>query len=391
MGNAISEFLELDHQIDKTAGARSEYAKSILLRGALPGAAIGAGLGGLASEEGSRGKGAIAGAVGGGLIGSGGAALADVDTYRARKGLYDLVRKGKGSMNKATLEGVDAVDDLKRAVGEPYTAKEPLSREAAEQVSKRVAQADEALSGAARAAEEGEFAEQVLKGKTFVDPQGRTLRAPQFGDSGLGPGALEMGATGGLVGSAAAAPFWDWDGQGGQLPSKKPKEKSAAQLVKEAAVGREMIEQGTKAFTKSLSGGLGQLAAGAAMTAGAYGASKAIQAATSAINRGRGYKRMMEIHPDLADRDEQQVKGMYNLLHKASPTMAMNPYVAGGFIRRTEHASNYVDPKMVSDLAGAEANIQRSAWGGVSEPMRFATGMLPGVGFENLDKAPGKD
>lgn len=157
------------------------------------------------------------------------------------------------------------------------------------------------------------------------------------------------------------------------------------QLAKEGGLwsaAKDVGQKAGKSFASSMGSGLGQLGAGALMTAGAYGASKAISAASAAINRSRGYKKMMEVHPDLSDRDEEQVKGMYNLLHKTSPTMAMNPYVAGGFVRKTEHASQYVDPKMVTDLASAEANIQRSSLGGVGEPMRLAgqmMGMMPGA------------
>jgi hypothetical protein len=160
-------------------------------------------------------------------------------------------------------------------------------------------------------------------------------------------------------------------------------------MAKEGAAPMGLRAMGQKAlssFTGSLGTAAGQLGAGALISAGAYGASKAIQAASSAINRSRGYKKMMEIHPDLADRDEEQVKGMYNLLHKSAPTMAMNPYVAGGFIRRTEHASQYVDPKMVSDLAQAEATIQRNAMGGAAGPMEFASRMIGAMPSAKLDE-----
>ena len=385
MGNPVSEFLEFDQQLEKRAAgpAGLGYAKSVLLRGALPGAAIGGGLGAAMAEEDSRLQGALAGGAGGALLGAGGAAAADAPVYKMRKHWTDIANKARGLGNKATLESVDAVDDLKRAVGTPYSGQEPLKKEVAEQVSKRVSDADDMAGRAAQAAEEGEFAERLLKGEKFEHPTGGTMGVPQFGEGdpmGYLGTPLGLGASGGLVGSVAATPF-------AADPDAPPKKKSAAQIVKEAA-GIINPELAKETFGKALMGGLGAAGAGVALSAGVGLGQKAIQAATSAINRGRGYKRMMEIHPDLAERDDQQVKGMYNLLHKASPTMAMNPYVAGGFIRRTEHASNYVDPKMVSDLAGAEANIQRNAWGGMSEPLRVASGMMPGL---NLGEVGGSD
>lgn len=140
---------------------------------------------------------------------------------------------------------------------------------------------------------------------------------------------------------------------------------------------------GTKALGRldrlgrTMEGGLYQAGGAAVIGLGLGLGQKAIQGAWNAINRSRGFKKMMAVHPDLAERDDQQVKGMYNLLHKTAPTMAMNPHVAGGFIRRTEHASQYVDPKMVADLADAESKIQRTAWGGIGEPIKMVAGMMP--------------
>lgn len=138
-----------------------------------------------------------------------------------------------------------------------------------------------------------------------------------------------------------------------------------------------------KTFGKGLIAGAGTLAAGVALSGAMTLGAQAIQAATSAINRSRGYKRMLEVHPDLTDRDEEQVKGMYNLLHKTAPTMAMNPHVAGGFIRRTEHASQYVDPKMISDLAGAEAKIR--AVSSPTDMLQSATKFMPSVSLGQLE------
>lgn len=157
-----------------------------------------------------------------------------------------------------------------------------------------------------------------------------------------------------------------------------------AQLSKEAAPWSGAGKITGEAFKKGLFGTLGGLGAAAIVGGGVAAGEAAVHAAVGAVNRSRGYKKMMEIHPDLADRDEQQVKGMYNLLHKSAPTMAMNPYVAGGFIRRTEHASQYVDPKMVADLADAESKIQRNRWTGMSEPMRIATSVMPGMNIGTL-------
>jgi hypothetical protein len=129
-----------------------------------------------------------------------------------------------------------------------------------------------------------------------------------------------------------------------------------------------------------------QVAAGVITAGVLWGGAKAIQAATQAVNRSRGYKAMLKLNPDLGERDQESVKGTYNMMYHAAPSLAMNPYVAGGFIRRTEHATKYVDPKMISDLASAEASIQKSRWGGFPDPMQMGMDMAGKAGTMALSR-----
>jgi hypothetical protein len=113
--------------------------------------------------------------------------------------------------------------------------------------------------------------------------------------------------------------------------------------------------------------GWGEAAQKAAiMTAGTlatYGIMEAVSAAKNAVNRSRGFKEMIAVNPELRDMDAEGVKAMYSMMHKTAPTLAMNPYIAGGFVKRIEHGKNWLDPRIVSDLAETEAKMQRVGYG----------------------------
>jgi len=104
----------------------------------------------------------------------------------------------------------------------------------------------------------------------------------------------------------------------------------------------------------------GVMAAGTALT---YGVMEAISAAKNAVNRTRGYRAMIDTNPELKEMDAEGVKAMYNMMHKTAPTLAQNPYIAGGFVKRIEHGKKWMDPRIVSDLAETEAKMQRTGYG----------------------------
>lgn len=111
-------------------------------------------------------------------------------------------------------------------------------------------------------------------------------------------------------------------------------------------------------------GDMGTTAAQMALgTVATYGVMEAISAAKNAVNRSRGYKSMLETNPELKEMDAEGVKAMYNMMHKTAPTLAQNPYIAGGFVKRIEHGKKWMDPRIVSDLAETEAKMQRSGYG----------------------------
>lgn len=108
-------------------------------------------------------------------------------------------------------------------------------------------------------------------------------------------------------------------------------------------------------------------------TVGGYAVMEAISAAKNAVNKSRGYKAMLETNPELKEMDAEGVKAMYNMMHKTAPTLAQNPYIAGGFVKRIEHGKKWMDPRIVSDLAETEAKMQRAGYGPMTGfPFEFA-------------------
>jgi hypothetical protein len=124
----------------------------------------------------------------------------------------------------------------------------------------------------------------------------------------------------------------------------------------------------------------GQAAGKAAIMAGgtalSYGIMEAISAAKNAVSRSRGYKEMLRVNPELQEMDAEGVKAMYSMMHKTAPTMAQNPYISGGFVKRIEHGKKWMDPRIVSDLAETEAKMQRASYGPATGfPFEFGKAM----------------
>lgn len=123
-------------------------------------------------------------------------------------------------------------------------------------------------------------------------------------------------------------------------------------------------------------------AGGTALAMGAsYGIMEAIGAVKGAIGRARGFKEMVEVNPELKEMDSEGVKAMYNMMHKTAPTLASNPYIAGGFVKRIEHGKKWMDPRIVSDLAETESKMQRASYGPVTGfPFEFGKAVGGNIG-----------
>ena len=342
MSDAVEDFLSLYDSKEKLA--TYGYTKSVLLRGALPGALAGAGTGAMVATPEDRLKSTLTGAGVGAALGAAGGAAADYAAFTQRKGIIDALRRAKTP---------DARTKFKKML-EGETFKDFLTP--------------------------GEMGE--------LDPEGHLVR---YGERKLlGMRAPELAATvGGTGASLATLPFLRE-----KIRSKKEEKMDKESMEKEAVFGaiKKVLggDEAAKMFKRTFrhqvasTGGKGVAAIG---TLGlTYGATKAIQEASDAIGRSRGYKKMMEVNPDLAEGeyDDEQMKGMYNLLHKAAPTFAKNPYVAGSFIRRTESAAKFVDPQMIKNLADAESSMHRAS--PVTGAMQMATGFMPGTSLSHSYK-----
>jgi hypothetical protein len=102
-----------------------------------------------------------------------------------------------------------------------------------------------------------------------------------------------------------------------------------------------------------------ELAVGVGVPLAMLGASEAYGAIKRHIGRERGFKSMLAYNPELAKEPAAKVRAMYNSLHNASPTMAQDPVVASSWVRRTMYHDDYIDPRTISDIAGAERSMRQ--------------------------------
>lgn len=142
---------------------------------------------------------------------------------------------------------------------------------------------------------------------------------------------------------------------------------------KEAAELPRFMPAGTKKQVLTLA------AASILPTLAITGVNAAIREVKKAVTRSRDFKNMMEANPDLGDREAEGVKSLFSLIHDTSPTLAANPLVAGGFIRKLEHGKNYLDAGIATDLATAEAQIQRNRQTGAEPYLRTGSDIAKGL------------
>ena len=122
-----------------------------------------------------------------------------------------------------------------------------------------------------------------------------------------------------------------------------------------------------------------EFAGQAAITAGLIGAGHVADDVygliRNAIGKSRGFKGMMEYNPELAKEDRVKVQTLYNTLHHVSPSLARDPVVANSWVKRMMYQDEYVDPKILSDLATAEQRMGQAS----GYEARFSGMMQEGV------------
>lgn len=111
---------------------------------------------------------------------------------------------------------------------------------------------------------------------------------------------------------------------------------------------------------------LGAATAGAVMGAGALGAKKGYEAVESSVGKAKAYKEMIDVRPELKDRDPKAVQRAFNSLYRFNPAYARDPLVAGSFVDSVS-ASERLDLGTVNALVAG----RKSMAGPSFEPFRF--------------------
>lgn len=141
----------------------------------------------------------------------------------------------------------------------------------------------------------------------------------------------------------------------------------AQEVVKEASAASWWSQRSP--LTRKVMLGAGAFIAGQAASE-VYGGVK------NAIQKAHGFRSMMKHNPALGKEDKKRVHALYNTLHNVSPDLARDPVVANSWVKRMMYQDEYVDPKTMSDLAGAQKSISQGRQGRISP---FASAMSQSV------------
>ena len=127
---------------------------------------------------------------------------------------------------------------------------------------------------------------------------------------------------------------------------------AAARAIKSTKAGKEtMGESFKRLFPQMLAYGAAASAVGGLGAAGAYGASRLAEP----VKKKWGMKKMYEENPWLKKEDKRTVKKFYNTMFRFSPSIAMDPVVAGSVMRRQlEYKDVGVQPSDVKSLTDVE-------------------------------------
>lgn len=102
----------------------------------------------------------------------------------------------------------------------------------------------------------------------------------------------------------------------------------------------------------------GQMALAAGTVAAGALMNEAVSAVRGAVRKSHNFKAMMAHNPGLEKEDRARVQGLFNTLHNVSPDLAADPVVANSWVKRMMYQDEYVDPRMLSDLATAQNRMR---------------------------------
>lgn len=121
-----------------------------------------------------------------------------------------------------------------------------------------------------------------------------------------------------------------------------------------------LIKRANQSFMSRVGGAIGPAAAGIGATVAtgiAYNlAGDMFDSVKRGITKSRGYKAMLRENPDLAEHPAKDVQKIYSTLHRFNPDFAMDPMVAGSFVRR-QAALGEFDTKMLTEAISARKNL----------------------------------
>lgn len=107
---------------------------------------------------------------------------------------------------------------------------------------------------------------------------------------------------------------------------------------------------------------------------------EAIDAAKGAVQKSRGFNKMLDQNPQLQKMDKNKVQAIYGTLHRFNPEMAQDPFVSGAWVKRINEY-DYVDPRTIGELVSARDRSKRP----MIDPMSLATGMA-NVGMSSYEQ-----
>jgi hypothetical protein len=129
-------------------------------------------------------------------------------------------------------------------------------------------------------------------------------------------------------------------------------------ILKQAGVPDMVTKPG---FWEIFKATLPQIAAstagGLAMAGGLYGlqhmGNTVSKHTIGAVQKDRAYSKMLEVHPDLVERDQKRTRLFFDSLHHFSPHYAADPLMAGEYVRQ-QMDSGAIPPATVQTVANVE-------------------------------------
>jgi hypothetical protein len=110
------------------------------------------------------------------------------------------------------------------------------------------------------------------------------------------------------------------------------------------------------AFSPRASQAMTSIGIGAATTLGSALGGTVINSIRSAMTKGKNYKGMLDVNPDLGKKDSKQVQLAFNTLSRFNPHYASDPSVAGAYVRQQLDMER-VDLNSINSLVAANKSI----------------------------------